>query len=131
MADFLREHGLACTVVTFRHMRTNLARRGAPGITEDRDPHGVPRLSYRDARGLLCGVLLFHEKPVIKDGVVIVPAGEMVVSVLPRYRRQGIATALTLEAMRRWPINLDKQRTTRIGRLLAAHVYCVAYLGGP
>lgn len=38
------------------------------------------------------------------------------------HRRQGVATALWGEAVRRWHVNLDQQRFTRAGAALAEHL---------
>jgi GNAT superfamily N-acetyltransferase len=72
-------------------------------------------LLWRDGDGELKGILMYY--PI--DYPCGDKAGEFEVVVHPRYRRQGIATKLLAEAVRRWNIDLTKQRYTRDGAAFA------------
>lgn len=92
--------------------------RGQPGIHLERRSLGMPGagdfiqidcLLYRDKRGLLVGILNHHShdgnNPAEREG-------DITMWVDPHHQRQGIGTALLLDAMHRWRIDLARQRYT-------------------
>jgi GNAT superfamily N-acetyltransferase len=72
-------------------------------------------LLWRDDWGELRGILTYF--PI--DYPCGDKAGEFMAVVDPAYRRRGVATALLAEAVRRWQIDLTKQRYTREGAAFA------------
>ncbi len=95
--------------------------RGQPGIHLERRHLGTPGagdfiqldcLLYRDKRGLLVGILNHHahdgNNPLDREGSISM-------WVKPGHQRQGIGTALLLDAMQRWRIDLARQRYTTEG----------------
>jgi GNAT superfamily N-acetyltransferase len=90
------------------------AWQAEPGIrhltgTTNAAPYGPPRIvsceviEYRDERGLLHGVVTFEE------------GRRLFLMVDPDCQRQGIPTKLMQEAVKRWPIDFEKQRYTEDG----------------
>jgi GNAT superfamily N-acetyltransferase len=78
----------------------------------------VDTLLWRDKAGVVRGILNHYP-------MAIPPyerAGNINVMVDPAYQRQGIATALLKEALRRWAIDLCQQHYTAAGRKLVARV---------
>jgi GNAT superfamily N-acetyltransferase len=61
------------------------------------DTYSIETFEYRDQDGLLRGVVIWE------------PGGALSITVDPDYRRQGIATELMQEAVRRWPIDFEGQ----------------------
>jgi GNAT superfamily N-acetyltransferase len=99
------------------------AYRDAPGIRLERHHVGdwpdwtqVDCLLYRDENGLLVGILnryLDSNNPLEQEG-------NCNLWVRPDRQRQGIGTALLVEAMKRWDIDFEKQKFTSQGLLFFA-----------
>ncbi|HLX88791.1 MAG TPA: hypothetical protein VKR22_10110 [Acidimicrobiales bacterium] len=76
----------------------------------------VDNLLYRNRKGALIGILQFFGEGAPMD---LEKPGNLNVWVHPRRLRRGIATALVLEATRRWgPLPWDQQLYTPEGRAL-------------
>jgi GNAT superfamily N-acetyltransferase len=90
---------------------------GEPGITYFEDRVGgiftVDCLLYRDTAGELVG--LFEHYPLGLPPFEREKA--IALHVRPDHQRQGVATRLLEEALRRWPLDLDHQAWRGAGRL--------------
>lgn len=95
---------------------------GAPGIGYHRGDMSefygegahVDNLLYRDEAGEVVGILNYYPRAFIPWE----REGNVNVFVHPGHRREGIATALVTEALRRWDIDPTAQRFTRAGRAM-------------
>lgn len=85
-------------------------------IPEVHPGYYVDCLLYRDLAGRVVGILNHYNE----DSPPWERAGNVNLWVHPQRRRQGIATALWLEAKARWPeVTLDSQRFTPEGAFMA------------
>jgi GNAT superfamily N-acetyltransferase len=97
---------------------------GEPGISFERHSvgtyphlHIVDCLLYRDEEGLLVG-LLYH----YCDDSRYEEAGNVNIMVKPENQRRGIGTALLVDAMARWNIDLSAQNLTLAGAFFLRHL---------
>src|SRR5262245_32182457 len=91
-------------LATWASVLCNSEWTGESGISYLNDDEGTQVLEYRDATGHLRGVLARYT------------SGEVFLMTDPSHRRQGIASALLIEAGRRCiPLDFAKQAYTRPG----------------
>ena len=64
-------------------------------------------------------VIAWVSETAVQGWLIFAPeTKEIILMVHPRYRRQGVGTALIREAQSRWGVNLNRQRWTKDGQKL-------------
>lgn len=115
------------TQFSWRSQASQYAYRDTPGLSCERHSVGalgaltiVDCLLWRDADGLLRGILNHYPDGALRypDRATVEEPGNITIWVDPQRQRQGIATTLLREAMRRWKIDFDQQRYTPAGLAL-------------
>ncbi len=109
--------GYRSTVFSFESKARQYAFRDTPGINYERHAEGplgahtvIDCLLWRDEAGLLRGILNYYPTDSRWER-----QGAVNVFVDPDCRRRGIAAALIVEALARWPIDLQQQRYSAAG----------------
>lgn len=104
--------GIEYVVTRLRRDQPGVIERlpAVPGLPTDSE-HIIESLLFRDKHGKVRGIL--HHHPMALPPFAV--AGEIQICVDPRFYRKGIASRLLHEAMRRWSIDLARQRYTRSG----------------
>jgi hypothetical protein len=98
---------------------------GRPGLSyESRDWYGwhIDCLLYRAANGVLCGLHMHYARQTAEVPERNLWAGYTETIVRPGMRGYGIGTCLLVESVRRFGIDLNKQRYTEAGYRLAGRV---------
>lgn len=96
-------------------------KKGEPGFTFScQHLFGVRYAEYilfRNEDGEMCGIITYY----LQDYFHLEKAGNLNISVDPRYWRKGIGLKLLLEAIKKWDIDFNKQIYTCSGiKLLLA-----------
>ena len=116
-------------MLTWESQACQYPSTGEPGITylagDIPDEEPVNCLLYYGKDGRLAGILNHYAV----DYPPYEQAGNANTFVHPLKRRQGIATALLKEAMRRWDIDLSQQQYSREGLVLVTRLYQRGALG--